>query len=45
MIGFLMLRFIDGQLKIPYCYMRSNHADAVFRVIGEHAVALSGHTL
>jgi hypothetical protein len=45
MIGFLMLRFIDGQLKIPYCYMRSNHADAMFRVIGEHVVALPVDTV
>jgi hypothetical protein len=45
MIGFLMLRLIDGQLKIPYCYMRSNHSDAIFRVIGEHTVALRVDTL
>jgi hypothetical protein len=45
MIGFLILRIVDGQLKIPYCYMRSNRADEIFRVIAEHAVVLPIHTL
>jgi hypothetical protein len=45
MIRFVMLRLIDGQLKVPYCYMQSKHADAVLRVIGEHAVTLGVDTL
>jgi hypothetical protein len=45
MIGFIMLRLIDGQLKVPYCYMHSDRAEEVFRVIGEHAVTLRVDTL
>jgi hypothetical protein len=45
MIGFVMLRLIDGNLTIPFCYMPKEYADQVFRVIGEHAVALRAHML
>ncbi len=40
MIGFIMLRLINGQLKVPYCYMQDDHVEEIFRVIGEHAVTL-----
>lgn len=45
MIGFVMLRLIDGKLTIPFCYMPKQYANQMFRVIGEHAVALRAHTL
>jgi hypothetical protein len=45
MIGFVMLRFIDGKLTIPFCYMPKQYANHMFRVIAEHAIALRAHTL
>jgi hypothetical protein len=40
MLGFVMLRVINGRLTVPYCYMSMGHVDEIFRVIGEHVVAL-----
>ena len=45
MIGFVMLRLIDGNLTVPFCYMSKQYANEMFRVVGEHAVALGAHTL
>ena len=45
MIAFVMLRLTEGHLTVPFCYMAEQYADEVFRVIGEHAVALRVHTL
>jgi hypothetical protein len=45
MIGFVMLRLIDGNLTVPICYMKNQDAGEVFRVIGEHAVRLQARTL
>jgi hypothetical protein len=45
MIGFAMLRLIDGNLTVPFCYMPKECGDQMFRVIGEHAVALRAYTL
>ncbi len=45
LIGFAILTLINGHLRVPYCYMQPEHADEVFRVIGEHAVALRAESL
>jgi hypothetical protein len=45
MIGFAMLRLIDGNLTVPFCYTPKQYANQMFRVIGEHAVALGASTL
>ena len=45
MIGFIMLRVINGHLTVPYCYMLENCADKILAVIGEHVVALQVHTV
>jgi hypothetical protein len=40
MVGFAMLRLIDGHLTVPYCCSSEGHGDQIFRVIGEHVVEL-----
>jgi hypothetical protein len=45
MIGFIMLRLIDGNLTVPFCYNSKQYASEMFRVIGGQAVALRAHTL
>jgi hypothetical protein len=45
MIGFVMLRLIDGNLTVPLCYMPKQYANQMFRVIAEHAVALRAHSV